>query len=228
MRRRSRILTALILGTTAAAVLGTMGVLLKQEPDFYTVALAADHAQDPFVAAETVTRLGDLKNDVRGKADWTGAFTADELNALLREYASQGGLLDLLPAGCYDPRVAIDGDRLKIAAKRRQFGLEALSTVVSFELRAWMVPEVNTVAVEIVDVRAGALPVRPQPWLDRLTEVAHGWNTDVTWYRHDGHPVGLFRFYANQVMPTTQVRAVVIGDGQVMIAGRTGRDAGPR
>ena len=61
----------------------------------------------------------------------------------------------MLPKGFHSPRVAIDGDRLKLGFR---YGEGFWSTVVSVELRVWLVAdEVNLMAVEVCDLRAGRL-----------------------------------------------------------------------
>jgi len=79
----------------------------------------------------------------------------------------------------------------------------------------------NTVAVEFCKVTAGAVPIGSQSQLDKITEAAKDSNIDVMWYRHDGNPVGLFRFYADQSRPTTHIRTVAVGDGRVTIGGKS-------
>ena len=102
---------------------------------------------------------------------------------------------------------------------------------MSAELRVWLVKdEVNTVAVELVGMRAGVLPVELQ-WfrsLDEIAEAVRDRNMDVSWYRHDGHLVGVFRLYADQPRPQTQLGTVTVADGRVTVAGRSMVDAGGR
>jgi hypothetical protein len=228
VRRRSVLLAALIVLVAVAAVVGILGLLIKQEPGFYAAGSPADEMVDDSVSSQVLTRFGDLKNDIRSRSDWAASFTADELNAFLRQNLDDGGwLAKLLPAGFHSPRVAIDGDVVKIAVR---YGEEFWSSVVSVELKVWLVKdEVNTVAVEVLGVRSGALPIEPQ-WfvsLDAVSEQAQDSNVDVSWYRHDGHLVGLFRFYADQPRPTTQIRIVKVAEGKVTLAGRSITDLGP-
>ncbi|HVK17692.1 MAG TPA: hypothetical protein VM533_12150 [Fimbriiglobus sp.] len=226
MRRRSVLYALLILCLAGVAVVGTLALLVKQEPAFYT-ADPGDGATDVEVASAVLTRFGDLMNDVRLQPKWSGSFTATELNAFLRENLREDGwLARVLPPELTDPRVAIDGDRVKVAGR---VGDGIWSTVVSAELRVWLVKdEVNTVAVELVGMRAGVLPVELQ-WfrgLDAIAEAVQDRNVDVSWYRHDGHLVGVFRLYADQPRPPTQLQTVMVADGRVTVAGRSMVDTG--
>lgn len=220
MRRRSVVWTVLILLAAGAAVVGGVGFLLKQEPAYYTGPGAKAQATDEVVANEVITRYGDFRGDVLTKPEWAGVFSAAELSAFFREYLDDGGdLADSMPKGLHNPRVVVEGDRVKFAAR---YGEGFWSTVCSIELRAWLVgKKVNTVAVELCGVYAGSLPIESQVLMDWVTEKARDSNVDVAWYRHDGHPVGLFRFFANDPAPTTQIRMVKIGDGKLALAGRS-------
>lgn len=219
MRRRNAILTFLLLLATLSAVGGALTALLKTDPDFYT---ATDHTapDDTVAATAVVTRFGDLKNDIRSKPEWGATFTAEELNAFLREHLStDGGLESFLPQGLHSPRVAIDGDRIQVAAR---YGEGFWSTVLSLEARVWLVKgEANVVALELLGVRAGLLPLGSQSFLDQISEAARDSNIAVSWFRHDGNPVGMCRFYADQAHPTTQIALFRAADGKLTIKGRS-------
>ena len=224
MRRRSLLLTLLILVAAVGTAGGVLAALLKHEPAFYLAAEGAASADDPVVCQRFVTRFGDLKNDIRSKPEWGATFTAAELNAFFRQtLCRDGGIPGVLPDGLTDPRVMIDGDRVRLAAR---YGSGAWSSVVSVEFRAWLVKnETNTVALELVGLWAGGLSLGTQSLLDTITETARDSNVVVTWYRHDGHQVGVFRFYADQARPTTLIRRFKIEDGKVAVTGRSLLDA---
>ena len=232
MRRRSVFLTLLILIVTFVAVFGFLGYLLKQEPQFYAGA-CRDGVGDQLAASELLTRFGDVQNDIRtARAEWGSSFTAAELNAFFREHLDRSdGLAELLPTGINSPRVTIIGDRLQIATRYQYAPFEFLendflSTVLSVELKMWVVSkEQNTVAVEVCGLWAGALPVSSQRYLDRVSDAARKWNIDITWYRNNGNPVGLLRFYADQTRPSTFIRTVKIAEDKLTIGGRSLLDA---
>ena len=219
MRRRNTILSVLLLVVGVATAAGVVGALLKDEPAYFTAG-GVPEATDPEAAAGVVTRFGDLKNDIRSKPEWGATFTADELNAFLREHlGTNGGLAAFIPAGLTDPRLAIDGDRIKFAAR---YGRGFWSTVVSVEAKVWLVKgETNVVALELCGVWAGAVSLGSQSILDRISEAARDSNIVITWYRHDGHPVGLCQFYADQPRPTTQIAQLTAGDGKFTVKGRS-------
>lgn len=220
MSRRSRWWAVLVLVGGAGAAVGTLGYLAKREPDFYARAGAADDWDSPERAGRLVTRVQDLKNDIRSKAEWGDTFTAAELNCFFAENLTRrSALRAALPAGLHAPRVEIDGDRLRLGAR---YGDGFWSTVVWVELRAWLVAdEVNLVAVEVCDLRTGSLPVGTQSILDAVAEAARESGVEVTWYRNGSNPVGLFRFYADSPQPPAQILTLEVKEGTIAVAGRS-------
>jgi hypothetical protein len=219
MRRKSLLLTVAILVTAAAGVAGVLGALLKHEPEFY----AAGEPAVPETLTQSailVTRVQDLKNDIRSKSEWGATFRAEDLNSFFQENLSAGGgLTGVLPKGCHSPRVTIEGDKIRLGL---QYGEGFWATVFWVEMRAWLVKdETNVIALELCGLKAGALPLGCQSLLDAITEAAHDSNIEVTWYRHDGNPVGVLRFYADQLQPTTQIHTFRVADGAVTLGGRT-------
>jgi hypothetical protein len=219
-RRRTVLITLTLLVGTVATVLGSVGYAVKREPDFYSRLPCPVDWDTREKAANLVTRVQDLKNDVRSKLEWGDTFTADDLNCFFVEgMGRKGALASMLPERFHSPRVAIDGDRLKLGFR---YGEGFWSTVISLELRVWLVAnETNLVAVEVCDLRAGGLPFGSQSILDWIAEVARDSHVEVTWYRHKGNPVGLFRFYADQPRPVSQILTLEVKDGTFTVAGRS-------
>jgi hypothetical protein len=224
MWRRSKLLALLVLLGGLTVVVGVVVYLVKLEPEFYVATLNAQ-AWDGDLAksARLVNRAQELKNEIRSAPEWGAEFTAAELNCFFADnLGPKGGLSSLLPEKTHDPRIAIEGDRLKLGFR---YGRGFWSTVIWVELRIWLVAEEsNLVGVEVCDLRAGRIPLAAQSILDSITESAHESNVDVTWYRNGPNPVGLFRFFADQPRVTAQILTVVLADGKVVVAGRTSLD----
>lgn len=222
MRRKTRsylLAAALVFGLLAIAG-GAVGAVLKQEPDFYSRLGEGNDWTRGERASSLMTRVQDLKNDIRAKSDWSGSFLGDDLNAFCLENLSPGtSYANLLPPGLHSPRIVIEGDRIKLGLR---YGRGFWSSILWVELKAWLVKnDTNVIAVELCGVHAGSMPVGCQTLLDTLSEAARESNIEVSWYRHNGNPVGLFRFYADQIRPTTQIHTFKIQDGTIGIAGRT-------
>lgn len=219
-RRRPLVMALGLLLIVLGTGLGVVGYLLKSEPAFYTAAACPPDYDTREKASRLLTRVQDLKNDIRTKGDWGETFSAEELNCFFAEMmTADGTFASMLPGGFHSPRVAVEGDRVKLGFR---YGKGLWSTVVWVEMRAWLVAdEVNLMALEVCDLRAGRLGVGASSVLDAISDVARSSNIDVTWYRHNGNPVGLFKFFPDQPHPASHVLTLESRDGNIVIAGRT-------
>ncbi len=223
-RRRPVLIAVGLLVAISGSVFAIVGSLIKREPEFYTQAACQADYDAREKASRLLTRVQDLKNDIRTKGEWGEIFTAEELNCFFAEMMTEkGNFTGLLPKGFHSPRVAIEADRLLLGFR---CGEGFWSTVVWIELRVWLVAdETNLMAVEVCDLRAGQLSVGAQSVLDAIAETARGSNIDVTWYRHNGNPVGLFRFFPDQPRPASQVLTLEVREGRIVVAGRSLADS---
>lgn len=218
--RRPLYMAIVLLIVVLAAAATVIGCIIKREPAFYTAAARPPDYDTREKAFRLMTRIQDLKNDIRTKKEWGETFSADELNCFFAEMiVEKGSFAEFLPEGFHSPRIAVEGDRLKLGFR---YGHGFWSTVVWIELRLWLVAaESNVMAVEVQDLRAGGLGVGTQSVLDAIGDAARGSNIDVTWYRHNGNPVGLFHFFPDQPRPASQVLTLEVGDGKIVVAGQS-------
>lgn len=228
MRRRRSLIIAisLVVVPLIAAALGLV-VAVKREPEFYTTSKCPENWNTRDRAARLMTRIQDLKNAIRSQPTWGDTFTAEDLNCFFQENMGRKDqvLCSLLPSGFHSPRIAIEGDKLKLGFQYRE---GFVSSVCWVEMQLWLVStETNVVAVELCDLRAGALPIGSQSILEGIGEAARDSNIEVTWYRNKRHPVGLFKFYADQTRPSAQIMALEVKDGQITIAGRSFQESTP-
>lgn len=224
-RRRTGWWSLLLLALVALAATGALAAALKYEPAFYTAAEAEpDRLTVSSQSSRLVSRVQDLINDAHAKPEWGATFTANELNCFLDDFDAD--VRTRFGQSFHNARVCLAGDQLRLGLR---WGEGRLSTILWLDLACWLVQsEPNCLAVRIDTIRAGLLPISSQSILDRVTEAAREANVDVTWYRHDGKPTGLFRFFSDQVRRTPrQLRTFRLSDGQMTIAGRTSVD-GPQ
>lgn len=223
-RRRPLLFALLILLAAGTAALGALTYAAKKEPPFYAAANQPGDWDTLERSGKFLTRVMDLQNDIRARDEWGDTFSADDINAFFIEnMGPKGRLAESLPKGFHSPRVAIQGDRLFLGVKYRE---GFWSTVVWLELKVWLVKDqTNVAAVEVCNLKAGGLPFGSQTLLDKIGDVARESSIDVTWYRHGGNPVGLFKFFAKQPRPTSQVLTLETKDGKLVIAGRSFLDA---
>ena len=84
MRRRRTLLTVLILLLAGAGAVAGVGYLLKREPADYLAAVPAQPT-DGEQAAAVITKSSDFRTNLRLRSQWSATFTADEVNAFLRD-----------------------------------------------------------------------------------------------------------------------------------------------
>jgi hypothetical protein len=220
VRKKKWFWSLLLLLGTIGLVGGLLGVFLKQEPNFYLREISAGPSvDDQSTAINTLVRASNLQDAIFRSAEWGETFTADEWNAVLREnLTSRNDLSSKLFGELSDPRIAIEDDRLKIAFR---YGEGFWSTVISMELRLWVVKdEPNTIAIEVVSLSAGAVPLNKQWPLDQLSEAARSQHAEITWYRNKGNPVGLCKLFVDRPQRDARLHGLKLEDGRITLYGR--------
>jgi hypothetical protein len=216
-RRRILVSVALVLSFLALILLGIIA-LVKREPDFYVQAEMEPGPQRVSLSQSAMTQYSGILSTL-DDPNWTVSFSADEVNAFFQEHYYQVGGDDNLPDGLHSPRVRIENGSIRVGAR---LGTGLFSTVASLEIRIWKVAEgLNTVAMEIVSVQAGELPLSSGSLLDKISTWARREHIEITWYRHEGHPVAIMRFQADLSRPTFQIDDVEVKDGRLSIRGRS-------
>jgi hypothetical protein len=221
MSRRSFLLAVCIFGGLAL-LSGTVGlVLVRYEPSRYSQAALPAGPERVEYSQQFYSEFTQLLSDIGGERKWQATFTEQQINGYLNEGFVQSGLSDrVLPEGISDPRVVLEQDRLRLAFR---YGSGLWSTVISIDMALWVCEnEPNVLALKLTGFHAGALPISAQSLLERISEAGRNNGIDVTWYRHDGHPVALLRFQADQARPTLQLRSVHLKPGVFIIQGNSG------
>jgi hypothetical protein len=81
--------------------------------------------------------------------------------------------------------------------------------------------EGNVLALRIEGLHAGAVPFKAQWLLERISEAARQHDIETSWYRHEGHPVAILRFQANQPRPTIRLVSVRVEQGKLTVHGES-------
>jgi hypothetical protein len=226
MTRKSLALAVATVFLLAGGAAGAVLLLVRHEPAFYVQSAVPPGDERVQGSAECVGELAKLVEGVQNGQPWRVRLTEQQLNSyfeedLLKEFSGEGWLCEHVRS----PRVTFEADRIRLGFR---YGAGRWSTVVSLELRAWLVEtEPNLVAVEFQSLHAGAVPLSPQSLLERVAEAVHQYNIDPTWYRYNGHPVLLLRFQANRSNPTFQLQRLEIGPGTLLVTGRSLESAVP-
>lgn len=210
-------LLTMVLGTTAAVII----FLMRYEPANYRSLSLEPGPERKRASVQFTSRgLGFLNAMEDRDPNWSTTFTQDQINSYLQEdFASSGFLDSLLDHDLSDPRVSINPERVQISMR---YGDGFWRSIVTLEVKFWLTQEEpNVVALELLGLKAGLLPLPPQWLLEAITEAAYHFNIECSWYRHNGHPVALLRFQADQIQPTMQLQHIQIESARIYIAGQS-------
>lgn len=218
---RKKTLLALFLGLALLTSVGAcLGLLLHHEPHFYRdAAVPAGENREKLSGAcrkETTKLIGYF---LEGFEPWDVQFTEAQINSFFAEDFLRIGddAKNLEKQGVSAPRVSIEKDRLRLAFR---YTNALVSTVVSLDLKIWLVPrETNVFAIEILGRYAGGLPISAQTLQEEIANLARKYNLEASWYRHDGHPVALLHFKSKESRPTNKFLRFELTPGQLSISG---------
>ncbi len=218
MTRKSILLGAALLALLAGAVSTALALLVRHEPEFYHSAFLPPGPERKKQSDDFQSKCMSLINGITNDRSWEERFSDAQINSYLDEGFIRSGINDrMLPEGINQPRISFGPGTVRLAF--RYGGGSWCSTVVSIDFRVWLCKETNVVALELQALRAGSLPITAQSLLERVSEAARRQDIEVTWYRHDGNPVALLRFQANQPRPTVRLRRLELKEGELVIGG---------
>lgn len=222
MRKRNWFGLCGIAAVLISAALTAFAVTLKHEPNFYQQSQVEPSQGSIYLANELLSRYAQMIADKDAPEDAWGCTASEaQLNSFFQVHfpkLPEGESVRKL--GISSPVVTLESDRMRLAFR---YGSGWFSTVVSYELKVWLVPkEANTIAVEIVSARAGALPISTQSILQQLSEFCRKQNKKVSLFRHEGHPVAVIGLQADQdPHPKWLLTTVAIDQNLLVIAGKT-------
>jgi hypothetical protein len=207
-----------------AAVLGGAYVALRQVRPFYEQALALDPATLKQGGRELESRASALYSDSRKPGQWRAVFTADEINGWMATQLDQLGGPHALPKGVELPRVAIGKDMLTLGFRARHGGIE---TVVSADASA-MVTESGQIAIRLIAVQAGSLPIPVLQVADEIAKACQSLSLPVRWTQESGEPVALIDIeQESSSRGRLSIDAIELRDGSLYVAGHTEKAGSP-
>jgi len=221
MTRRPR-WRRLLWGLPAIGII-VLGLALYQVtqhvPRFYREALVADQEVHKQACDQVLRRISTLSNDLRNGRPWQLQLSAEEINGWLavdlpRNYP------DALPPEAETPRVAIDGNLVRVAVRVRRGGFR---TVVSLVLEPYL-SKPDEVAVRIRSLRAGGLPIPFGQILDNFSETIQQSGLKLQWRQTDGDPVAVISVVArNTGRGQIHLAKFQLADGKVLVSGTSTR-----
>jgi hypothetical protein len=217
---RVALAVAIVLAIVAGVSLWGVYQASQQVPEFYVQALSAPRESQAAAGQELEKRALSLNSQVRRTGQWEARFTQDQINGWLA--------VDLptkfpgsLPRGVSEPRVAVSTDQIQLAVKWEQ---GSTSAVLSATGEIYLTAEPNQVAVRIISVRAGVLPVPLARFLDEIASRAASSGLPLKWTEIEGDPVALLtlpldrdEFRGKQLL----VEELRLEEGAIIVGGKT-------
>ena len=209
-------LCGITIGAIAVGVLA-LGVIVKHEPNFYRQSQIPEGEARKDLANTFMRNFGQMMLNMK-QASWSCDLTEAQINSFFEEiFVRKGEAEGLRKLGISSPTVYLEGDQVRLAFR---YGKGWFSSVVSYELKIWLVPkEHNVIGVQILSARAGALPISSQSILQQLAEWAKP-NFQVMMYRHEGTPVAIIKLQQDQ-NPNHMLTMLRLETNLVSIRGRT-------
>jgi hypothetical protein len=200
-------------------LLMVLTVVVKHEPNFYRQGHVPPSKERKEISVQFLLRFAQMLANMNTPT-WGCNATEGEINCVLQEMFSESNEVDSLrKLGISSPCINLDGTEVRFAFR---YGKGWLSTVISYELKVWLIAkEPNVVGVQVLSARAGALPIPCQSILHQLSEFAGKQNYKMTLYRHDGTPVAIIRLQEDQGSPSATLTELKCGNNQLHIRGKT-------
>ncbi|MEM1068211.1 MAG: hypothetical protein AAGG48_00325 [Planctomycetota bacterium] len=196
----------------------------KHVPEFY--ARAMDSTPESTEEASRLLTAGveQLQSDVAQEGSWCARFSAAEINAWLIEELPKK-FPQLSAKGASEPRIVIEDGRLLAAVRYRN---SRFDTVISCEMKVELTEEPNMLALQVNQLKAGALPLPLSKFLRGITKEAAKGDIDIRWDETDQGPIALVTVpseHPNYVLNPVIVESVTLVEGGLVLSGHTGPQA---
>jgi hypothetical protein len=230
MSRRLR-LSLWIAGIAAILVvllLAGLYLAARHEPAFYRAAMEANRAALEKGSDRMLRKGAALQSLPTKLGRWEIRITAEEINGWLAVDLPKNHP-KALPPTLRDPRVVIHPDEVTVACRYEQNGVE---TVLSLTVQPYVGRTGNVsddaapyvIAVRIVRVRAGLLPLPLKQVTDGLSQAARDMRFQLQWGNSGGDPVAMISLPTDsddgQVV---RIETLRLSEGEIYLAGKTER-----
>jgi hypothetical protein len=205
-----------------AALLAGAYYAARQVQPFYTKALEIEPEVLERGSRELESRATALYSDARQQGQWQATFTAEQINGWLAKQVAENQGRDM-PKNFRDPRIAITKESLTLGFRTTSGGVDTVITVHA----GVFLTEDGSVAVRLMSVRAGALPLPIMRLADELAAACQRLSLPVRWTHQGTEPVALIEVQADPASDKPQlfIDAIELGESQLSVAGHTERSS---
>jgi hypothetical protein len=206
-------------GLIAGGVGGAYYAARRVQP-FYQQALKIEPAASERSGRELESRATALYSDAKHLGRWQALFTAEQINGWLATQLTENAGAEL-PPNFRDPRIAITRDLLTLGFRTTSGGVE---TVISVDAAVSLTDD-GAIAIRLISVRAGALPLPVLQLANDLAEACKKVKAPVHWTTQNGQPVALVEIQTREPMYVDDIQ---LDENQLYVAGHTGKESGRR
>lgn len=220
MARKLRIaaFSSLALLVVLVALLWSAYQAVRRVRPFYQQALQLDEVVLERGSRELESRATALYSDTQQAGRWQAIFTAEQINGWLAVQLAQNHA-DQLPDNVREPRVAISPEAITLGFRTEVGGTD---TVVTVDATPFLT-ESGAIAVRLVSVHAGTLPLPVLQVADEIATACQGLSLPVRWTRHEGQPVAVIDVQGEAATGGQQiaVETIELGEGSLYVEGHT-------
>jgi hypothetical protein len=221
MSRRSFLLAVGIALALVGCSTAVLFLLVRHEPAAFRRAVLPPGEERARLSGEFKSKFSELTNPwiTDSESDWDVRLTDDQINGYFAEDFKKSRVDEhLLPDNISEPRILFEPDKVRLAFR---YGKGLWSTMISIDFGVWLPKrETNVVALQILGLQAGSLPICAQTLLDSLEQTLENNGIQVNWYRYEGHPVALLRFQSEQRDTTAKLTLLKVNQGNIVIRGK--------
>lgn len=215
---------ALIAAGIAALSIWWAAQAASRVPRFYQEAAKRMPTDVHAASAELQQQVTELQERVKQRGDWEATFTEPQINAWLstelqREFPA------VLPAGVVDPRVVLEADVIRVAAR---YVSSRFDWVISFNLHVRLTDQPNVLAIEVSELKAGELPLPISNFRKHITNAAAKGDLEVRWSEEQGNPIALVTVpsdHERYVSRPVLIEQISMRPGELYLSGHTGPHA---
>lgn len=190
-------------------------------PEFYTRATESLPASTVEASRNLEAEVEQLQSNAARIGSWQATFSDDEINSWLIEQLPVK-FPQLFAKGASEPRIVIEEGRVLAAVRYKD---RRVDTVVSCQLEVELTEEPNMLALNVKQLRAGALPLPLSKFLRGISKEAAKGDIDIRWDETKRGPVALVTVpseHPRYVSSPVIVESVRLVEGSLILSGHTG------
>lgn len=224
-RRHSKwrwfVLTVAGLCVIAVCVTARVWQRYHDVPEFYERATNRSVKDRRLARNRLKKSLEQMQQAATRSGSWNAKFDEQTINVWLAEQLPRR-FFRLYRVGAREPVVAVEDGRLRAAVRYKKGHWD---TIVSCDLEVEMTEAANVLAVRLVNLKAGSIPLPIEPFVRKISHEAKYGDVEIDWDFTDNGPVAMVsvpsRHEGYRVEPIV-VESVLVRNNRLNLSGISG------